>query len=252
VKKDASKLLSVIIPAFRQYLTINKDLKRIKKVLEKIRYHYEIIVVVDGCPKTYKKIKRLKSAKIKVYCLPKNQGKGYAVKFGMKKAKGDYLAFIDAGMEIDPNGLSLLLEHLEWYEADIIVGSKRHPASIVNYPWERKFLSYAYSLLIRLLFGIKIRDSQAGIKIFKKEVLTKVLPVLLIKEYAFDIELLSVAFNFGFQRIYEAPIKLKHNKFNSLINKKILFTIWKMLWDTFAVFYRLKILRYYQKMAKIH
>lgn len=246
--EKTSCFLSVIIPAYKQEKTIAKDLQRIAGILRKIRYDYEIIVVVDGkIDKTYPRAKKLDSPKIKVYQLLKNQGKGEAVRFGMKKARGDYIAFLDAGMEIDPNGISMLLEHLEWYEADIIVGSKRHPASFVNYPLERKFLSIGFYWLARILFGFKIKDTQAGIKIFKREVLEKVLPVLLVKSYAFDVEILSVASSFGFKRIYEAPIKVNYYRFESLTNAATLHTIWRMLWDTAAVFYRLRILRYYDK-----
>ena len=164
----------------------------------------------------------------------------------MKKAKGDYIAFIDAGMEIDPNGLSMLLEHLEWYEGDIVVGSKRHPASKVNYPLERRILSTGYYWLVRLLFGIKVKDTQAGIKVFRREVLEKILPLLMVKRYAFDIELLSVAIRYGFNKIYEAPIKLDY-QFDTLTKASSFKAIKNMLIDTAAVFYRLNILRYYQK-----
>lgn len=244
------KLLSVVIPAFRQEKTIVEDLKRIREVLKKIRYAWEIIVVVDGqVDKTFQKAKRLASAKIRVYQLKENQGKGHAVRFGMTKARGDYVAFLDAGMEIDPNGISMLLEHLEWYDADVIVGSKRHLASQVSYPVERKILSLGFYWLVHFLFGFKVKDTQAGIKIFKREVLEKVLPVLLVKSYAFDIELLSVSYRFGFKRIYEAPIKLNY-QFKSLTKSSTLHAIYKMLWDTAAVFYRLKLLRYYDKERK--
>lgn len=251
MKKESKKLLSVVIPAYKQEKTIVEDLTRIREVLKKIRLAWEIIVVVDGqVDKTYKKAKKLASSKIKIYQLKQNQGKGHAVRFGMKKTRGDYVAFLDAGMEIDPNGLSMLLEHLEWYDADVIVGSKRHLVSQVNYPLERKILSLGFYWLVHFLFGFKVKDTQAGIKIFKRKVLEKVLPVLLVKSYAFDIELLSVAHRFGFKRIYEAPIKLDF-KFGSLTRAATLRTIWKMLVDTAAIFYRLKILRYYDKQRKI-
>lgn len=239
------KLVSVIIPAYQQAATIVKDLTRIQKVLAQIRYPYEIIVVVDGrLDQTYQRAKTLASTQLKVYLNKIRQGKGFTVRYGMTKAKGDYIAFIDAGMEIDPNGISMLLEHLEWYDADIIVGSKRHLASVVKYPWDRKILSWGYYLLVRLLFNVKIKDTQPGIKIFKRRVLQKILPKLLVKNYAFDIEMLSVAHRKGFTRIYEAPIKLKH-RFGSVTDAATLNTIWHMLYDTLAVFYRLKILKYY-------
>lgn len=244
------KLLSVIVPSYKQERTIVKDLRRIEKVLRGIRYDYEIILVVDGrVDKTYEKAKRIKTAKLRVYQYPKNQGKGFALRFGFKKAKGDYIAFIDAGMEIDPNGLSLLLEHLEWYDADIIVGSKRHLASVVFYPLDRQILSLGYYWLVRLLFQFKVKDTQAGIKIFKKRVLRTVLPVLLVKNYALDVEMLAVAHRFGFQKIYESPIKLKF-QFESLTKASTLRAIWNILVDTMAIYYRLNVLRYYDKTRR--
>ena len=244
-KQNKPKLISVIIPAHRQEKTILKDITRIQKALKSIRYPYEIIVVIDGAiDKTYRQIKKLQTHHLKVYLLKANQGKGFAVRYGMTKAKGDYIAFLDAGMEIDPNAISMLIEHLEWYNADIIVGSKRHLASQINYTWDRWLLSWGYYWLVRLLFNVKIKDTQSGIKIFKRKVLTTILPKLLVKQYAFDIEMLSVAHRLGFKRIYEAPIKLKY-QFGPLTDAATLKTIKHMLYDTLAVFYRLKILKHY-------
>ena len=248
-KKEDKQLVSVIIPAFRQSRTIVRNVKEVKAVLEKIRYDYELLVVVDGCRKTYEQAKKARTDKVRIYYLKDNQGKGFAVRYGMKWAKGNCIAFLDAGMEIDPNGISMLLEHMEWYNADIIVGSKRHLVSVINYPFDRKVLSFGFYWLVRILFGVKVKDTQSGIKIYKREVLEKILPVLVIKRYAFDIEMLSVASHFGYKRIYEAPIRLDF-KFDSLTNAATLNTIWKMLWDTAAVFYRLNILKYYDKQVK--
>ena len=240
-------LLSVIVPVYKQEGTIKKDLLRIKKVLDEAGWNYEVVAVIDGeIDRSYQKAKKASSLKLRVYGYKENQGKGYAIRFGIKKAKGDYIAFIDAGMEIHPIGLSMLLQHLVWYDADIIVGSKRHPVSQVNYPSIRKILSWGYYELVRMLFGLKITDTQAGIKVFKKEVLEDILPVLLVKKYAFDIEMLAVAYAFGHKRIFEAPIKFSY-QFTSLTSAATLRTVFLMLWDTIAVFYRLKILRYYEK-----
>lgn len=242
--------LSVIIPAFRQEKTIKKDIENIENVLEQIRYDYEMVVVVDGkVDKTFENAKKVKSKKIKVVGYKKNRGKGYAVRYGMARSSGSYIAFIDAGMELDPNGLSMALEHLEWYDADIIVGSKRHPASQVSYPPLRRFFSFGYQMLNFFLFGLKVRDTQAGLKIFRRKVLEKVLPRLLVKRYAFDVEMLAVANRLGFRRIYEAPIKLGYN-FSDLTHAADWKNILNMLLDTAAVFYRLRILRFYDDRNK--
>lgn len=244
-----AKLVSVIVPAYKQEKTITKDLRRIYSVLGKIRYKTEVICVVDGkvdrtFDKAYKFSKRYNN--IKIYGYDTNKGKGYAVRFGMAKSKGDIIAFIDAGMDLNPNGLSMLLEHFEWYEADIIVGSKRHPASKVDYPWQRRILSIGYQILARLLFGLNIRDTQVGMKFFRREVLEKVLPRLLVKAFAFDIEMLAVANDLGFKRIFEAPIELVMQlKASTIASRGFIRIALLMFLDTLAVFYRLKILRYY-------
>lgn len=243
-------LISVIVPAFRQEQTITQDLRRIKAVLDELRYPTELICVVDGYSDgTFAKASKFAKnyPNVKIIGYKNNRGKGYAVRFGMAESEGDIVGFIDAGMDINPNGLSMLLEHFEWYNADIIVGSKRHPVSKVDYPWQRRILSIGYQLLVWLLFGLKVRDTQVGMKFFKKEVLKKVLPRLLVKAYAFDVEILAVANYLGFKRIYEAPIdiKLGFGGTSTITSQKFLRMVLAMLFDTLAVFYRLKILGYY-------
>ncbi len=224
-------------------------------MLEKLRYPTELICVVDGfVDKTYSIAQKVakKLPNTKVYGYINNKGKGYAVRYGMAKSEGTIIAFIDSGMDIEPNGLSMLLEHFEWYDADIIVGSKRHPASKVSYPWQRRILSFGYQLLNRFLFGLRVRDTQVGLKFFKRGVLEKVLPRLLVKRFAFDVEMLAVANYLGFNRIYEAPIEL-HLDFggrSSVTDKKMIKTLAAMLWDTFAIFYRLRILHFYSDKSK--
>lgn len=250
-KKDFRiNLLSVVVPSFKQERTILRDIKSITKSLDKLECKYEIIVVIDGLvDKTHEKLKRLKNSKIKILSYEKNQGKGHAVRVGMLAAKGDVIGFIDAGMDIHPAGFNMLLNHMEWYDADVIVGSKLHPVSRVNYPLYRKVLSRGYRLLTKLLFGFTIRDTQVGLKFFKRKVVKDVLPRLLVKAYAFDIEILAVSYLLGYKKIYEAPIQLNFK--TNTINKNGMWNIiFLMLWDTAAVFYRLKILNYYKKSSK--
>lgn len=249
--KNKKKFLSVIVPAYKQELTIKKDLENIKDTLEaglSSDYDYEIICVVDGrFDGTEEEAKKVKSPKIRIYSYKENKGKGYAVRYGMKQAKGDLISFLDAGMDISPKGIMMLMAHMDWYNADIIVGSKRHPVSRVNYPFLRKILSFGYHLGVRILFGLDLSDTQSGIKIFKREVVEKILPKLLVKTYAMDIEMLAVAKYLGFERIYEGPIEVTFNKLTSLIKWSTSF--W-MAWDTAAVFYRLHILHYYDDKNK--
>src|SRR3989344_5985371 len=238
-------ILSVIFPAYKQAKTIKKDLENIDSVLQAglKEYDYEIICVVDGMvDRTFEQAQKANSKKLKVLSYKENQGKGYAVRFGMVRAKGHLISFLDSGMDISPNGIMMLMAHMEWYNADVIVGSKRHPVSRVNYPLRRRIYSIGYHLGVKFLFGLPLTDTQSGIKIFKRKVVEKVLPRLLVRTYAMDIEMLSVAKYLGFGRIYEAPIEVRFDKRTSRIRWH---TIFHMVLDTIAVFYRLKIIRYY-------
>lgn len=243
--------LSVIVPAYKQEKTIAKDLKRIKKVLSQLRYSSELICVVDGLiDKTFNNASKIDGLRVVGYAT--NKGKGHAVRYGMARSCGQIVAFIDSGMDINPNGLSMILEHFEWYKADIIVGSKRHPASKVNYPWQRKILSWGYQMGVKILFGLNIKDTQVGLKCYRREVLESVLPRLIVKNFAFDIEILAVAHHLGFNRIFEAPIevKLDFGKNSTVTSRKLLIFIYNMALDSLAIFYRLHVLKYYDNKSK--
>lgn len=239
------KLLSIVVPAYKKGSTIARDLKNINSVLEQglKDYDYEIICVVDGyLDNTYEEASKINLPKLKVIGYPENKGKGYAVRYGIARSKGDLVSFIDAGMEISPKSIMMLMAHMEWYNADIIVGSKRHPVSRVNYPLFRHITSIGYHFGVKMLFDLPVTDTQSGIKVFKREVLKKILNRLLVDKYAMDIEMLAVAKYLSFDRIYEAPIEVIFDQKTSAISWKVIF---KMAWDTLAVFYRLRILHYY-------
>jgi glycosyltransferase involved in cell wall biosynthesis len=241
------KLLSIVVPAYLQEKTIARDLKYLTKTLSRLKILHEIIVVVDGLDdKTLENANKIKSKNIKVLSYPVNKGKGYAVKHGVLKARGNVIGFIDAGMDIDAEGIRMLLNHMDWYNADVIVGSKLHPVSQVTYPPIRRVLSWGYRIFTRLLFGFKIRDTQVGLKIFKRKVVKEVFPKLLVKKFAFDVEILAVAYSLGYTRIYEAPVRLTFGSSN-ITSKNLWKIILHMLWDTLAVYYRIKILNYYKK-----
>lgn len=251
MQRSGPKLLSLIIPVYLQEKTIAKNLRLILGALDLLKIPVELIVVVDGRDdKSYEEAKKVQAPNLMVVGYHTNHGKGYAVRFGMAKSHGDIIGFMDAGGDLHIESLSMMLEHFRWYNADIIVGSKRHPVSKVNYPRQRKILSWGYQMLIRILFGLSIRDSQAGMKLYRRAVLEDVLPRLLVKQFAFDIEILSVAHRLGYRRIYEAPIELDFNGKSSITSANFWKIIFNMLWDTMAVFYRLKILKYYDNTNK--
>jgi hypothetical protein len=146
-------------------------------------------------------------------------------------------------MELDPRAIETFIVLMRQGDYDVVVGSKRHPASKVSYPTFRRLQSWVYQVLIRLMFNLDVRDTQTGLKLFRRHVLVDVLPLLAVKRFAFDLELLVVAKHLGYRKITEAPITLDY-QFSSTIGPGAVFDA---MWDTAAIFYRRYILRYYDR-----
>ncbi len=234
--------LSVIVPAYREAHHIQDNLGKLLRELEGLGRAYEVIVVSDGnTDETAREAERVVSPHIKVIEYNRNMGKGYALRCGVAHSSGELVTFIDADMELDPRYIKGFIAVMESFDCDAVVGSKRHPMSNVHYPPIRRFQSLMYQLLVRSLFRVRVRDTQTGLKLFRRDVLEEVVPLLAIKRFAFDLELLVVARQLGYSNVMEAPVNLDY-KFESTANLK---ATWQVLWDTAAIFYRLHVVRFY-------
>ncbi|MCK5269046.1 MAG: glycosyltransferase [Spirochaetes bacterium] len=239
--------LSVIIPAYNEGRVIKKALEKTIEIITREFSEFEIIVVNDGSTDSTDKTVRdlLKNKKykniIKLLSLSQNVGKGWAIKKGFEISSGKYIAFYDADLEIFPDHITRYLEILKKNKADAVVGSKRHPESNLEYSRLRTIISNTYYWFNRIFFGLKVRDTQSGMKVFKREILVRTLPKLLVKRFAFDLELLVNILDQG-GKIIEAPLEIKgHTHFGTIGIR----SLWHAFVDTMAVFYRKKILKYY-------
>lgn len=237
-------VLTVVAPAFNQEDTIVRNIGLIADRLETIGVDYELILVSDGSSDdTFAEAASVSGDRVRVLGYDRNMGKGYAIRTGSRAARGRWVAWVDSDLDLDPAGIGEFLRRAQEHDLDVVVGSKRHPESTVDYPAKRRIFSWGFQQMVRLLFRLDVRDTQVGMKLFRRDVLREVLPVVLVKRYAFDVEVLAVANNFGFDRIVEAPIALDYQFSGSGMNWR---AISHALWDTAAVFYRLRITRFYQ------
>lgn len=236
--------ISILIPAYNEEKKIGKTLISLLETLEKTNWVYEIIVICDGGQdRTYPVANQYSSAQVKIFGYPQNRGKGYALKYGFHQAEGNLIIFFDAGLEMDPGHILTIVDFYDKTKIPVIIGSKRHPDSRVLYPWKRQVLSRAAQLMVKMLFAMDVRDSQVGLKLFKHEVLAKIFPKVLVKKFAFDIELLALAHHYGYP-IAEVPVDLKMDFGHSSVNLK---SVKDSFLDTLAIFYRLQVLKYYDK-----
>jgi glycosyltransferase involved in cell wall biosynthesis len=210
----------------------------------------ELIVVSDGSidGTTERLLESRGESGIRVIHYDRNLGKGYAVKAGTLASHGDWIGLVDADLDLDPSAIPAYLELARREQLDFAIGSKRHPDSVVDYPRSRRAASWLYQQLNRLLFRLDVRDTQVGLKLFSRRVAEDVLPLLLVKQFAFDLELLAVATSLGYGRIRELPVRLDYRFSGSGVGSV---AVLAALVDTAAIFYRLRILRTYERKRRL-
>jgi glycosyltransferase involved in cell wall biosynthesis len=235
--------LSLVLPAYNEGSSIEVSLDALDRVVKDTKLRYEILVVDDGSTDST----RLNATRyagrnghVRVISYDRNVGKGHAVKTGFMQANGDAVVFVDSDLEIDLGTISGYLGALR--HGDIVIASKWHPESIVEMPLIRRILSHSFNVLVRLMTGANLRDTQAGLKAMKKSAFKDIFPRLSVKRYAFDVELLAVANLYGLE-VVEMPVNLQMRALFSLSE------VWKMFLDLLGITYRLRVIRWYQRAS---
>ncbi len=247
--KNLKEKISIVMPAYNEENHIQASIEETVKTFNDFGCAWELIVIDDGSSDaTYLKASELTNkypGKLFVKRNPLNLGKGRALKKSLHYISGDYVVFLDADMDLHPIQVQALFDIMRLDNADIVIGSKLHPNSVVaGYPYQRRFITLMYYLLVKFLFKLPCHDTQTGLKLFKAEVLRKVFPRILVKKFAFDLEVLANAHYLGY-RIAEAPIVLNSKGRYGRIGIKAVLTTF---WDTLAIFYRMYIAKYYDRI----
>ncbi len=238
--------LTVVLPFYNPGPAIRRTVERTVEVLGSRGITFEVVAVSDGCTDGSENLLRdISHESVKVVVLPVRAGKGRALREGLLLGRGRYLGFLDGDGDVPPDLLAEFMDLVEADQPDVLIGNKRHLRSQVVYPVARRLYSWGYQQLVRAMFRLDVRDTQAGIKLVRRDVLADVLPVMLEQGYAFDLELLVVARHFGHEHVKDAPIRIGR-RFSSTISPTV---IVEMLADTFAIWWRLHVRRSYDLPA---
>lgn len=244
VSTGASRLLpevdlTVVVPFYNPGDLLRPNLLSLVESLRAAGATFEVITVEDGCTDgSPASIADLDPATVRRLSLPRNSGKGAALRVGLCEGRGRYVGFIDADGDIDPALWRPFLGLVRLYEPDVIIGSKRHPLSEIgsSVTWTRRWLSRGYQAMVRLLFPmLPVNDTQVGIKVFRRELLAEVLPLTVERRFVFDLELLIVAWRRGYRRIMPAPVTLGRQGPSTVTFR----AVWYMLIDTLALAWRM-------------
>lgn len=203
--------VAIIIPAYNEQKRIARILERYSEYFSNQSQHkVQLLIVLNGCTDKTKEV--VQSAQEKYACITMIEapeaGKGHAIKYGFLDALShdyDEIGFVDADMATEPQYFDELIRKINRYDGIIasryMHGAQVHPPRPFIKQWGRILF---YNSLVKMLFGLWYADFQCGAKLFKRHVIEKIAPLLTIKQWAFDVELLYLCKKFGF-KVAEIP-----------------------------------------------
>lgn len=214
--------ISVVFPAYNEESNIGTLIDQTIQILPEFTDKWEIIVVDDGSTNRTEDIVRRYTNNISIIRHPSNMGYGAALKSGIISAKNDLIFFTDSDLQFDIKELSKLLQWVSEY--DIVIGYRTKRQD----PFYRRVNAFGWNTLVRLMFGLKVRDINCAFKIFRRSVFDKI--KIDAVGAMVNTDILSQAVKYGF-RIKEVPIthypRLKGKQTGAKI--KVIFKAFKEL-----------------------
>lgn len=232
--------LSVVVPFYNPGSALRPTVKELVATLRSIGLGFEVICVSDGATDGSEDTLHGESPDVVRVVRQPHAGKGQALRSGFAGATGRYVGFIDADGDLPPSQLSTFVRFADG-TADVVAGSKLQPGSNIALPPLRRVYSWAWQLLTFALFRLRVRDTQTGLKLIRREVLDEVLPRTKETGFAFDVELLVVARHLGHTKVVEVPVVIL-KRHRSTVSAR---TGLVMALDLFRIFWRLHVSRAY-------
>jgi dolichyl-phosphate beta-glucosyltransferase len=205
---------SIIIPAYNESERLAVSLPKVQDYVHASGLQAEIIVVNDGSTDdTAEVVRRFARLRPDVRLLenPGNRGKGYSVRNGMLNATGDVMLFTDADLSSPIREAGKLFAAIG-QGADVAIGSRWLQAELQTerQPWFRQLYGRLFNLALRIVLGLKYRDTQCGFKAFTREAAHTIFSRQHIERWGFDPELLFLADKFRLRTV-EVPVEWAHD-----------------------------------------
>lgn len=217
--------LSLIIPVYNEEKIIEKTLTQVLLCLENKKYGWEVVMVDDGSQdRTASIVKGFNNKHIRFFRSKFNEGKGAAIRAGVRVARGKFILFSDADLSVPIHFVDLLLARLE-KEGDVAIGSRRVEGSriIKHQGTIRELLGRSFTFLSRIVTFTNISDFTCGFKAFKKEVAIAIFSKTVLNRWAYDSEIIFLAKKFRY-KIVEVPVDWKNRKDSRVLISSAIFT----------------------------
>lgn len=239
---DSRVELTVVVPFYNPGAALRPTVERLVRCLQDEQVAYEVLAVSDGSTDgSERTIMDLEGVRVIDHRV--NQGKGAALHLGFASARGSWIGFVDADGDINPEHLVAYLRVAREGNHAGVYADKRHDASLSASSPFRKLVSLFYSTLVATLFMLGMRDTQTGCKVLRRDVLATLLPRMLERRFAFDLEFFVAAKAAGIRGFVGAPVRLEERVAGSTVTSK---AILRTIRDTFTIYGRLHFTRQYR------
>ena len=207
--------LSIVIPAYNEGLRIGNTLAKVRNYLATRNYPVELIVVDDGSTDETAQILEdveQRHRAMRVLRNERNRGKGFSVRRGVLEAQGRFVLFTDADLSAPIEEANKLLAALESTGADAAVGSRALERRLIgiHQPWFREWAGRFFNVLVRFFTGLKVRDTQCGLKLFRRASTRRAFELQRIEGFGFDPEVLFLIERLG-GKLAEVPVRWDDN-----------------------------------------
>ena len=210
--------LSVVVPSYKSAGILERNLPVLLAYLNQQDYSWEVIVVDDGSNDQG----ATKEVCLSLGCIfcgnEKNQGKGAAVRTGMKAARGLFRIFTDADIPYELDAIATMLRYLDFKEFQLVIGDRNLKGStyLEEISGLRKFTSVFFTRFVGTIVTANFFDTQCGLKGFRGDVADYIFRHARLNGFAFDVELLYIALKQNFE-IKRIPVRLMSNKEKSTV-----------------------------------
>jgi dolichyl-phosphate beta-glucosyltransferase len=209
--------ISIVIPAYNEERRLPATLDSVLDYLRQATFSSaEVLVVDDGSRDGTALVARdfaSRYPEVRLLENPGNRGKGYAVRHGMLKAKGDWILFSDADLSAPIAELDKLLAAARERGARVAIGSRALDRSLIKIHQSvfRENAGRIFNLCMRLVTGLPLWDTQCGFKLFEAGAAREIFRRQKLDGFSFDVEALFLARKLGFRTI-EVPVRWSHTE----------------------------------------
>lgn len=204
---DQIPRVSIVIPAKNEEGRLPASIREIRQTFPSEAWEF-LLVIEPGSDRSEEVARRETDGdpRFEILLNPIAQGKGYAVKTGVLRARGEWIFFMDADLSVPLRFVPGFLQFAG--EGDVLIGSRRHSESRieVRQPFAREAAGRLFNRMLRLAGATRFSDTQCGFKAFRRTAAREIFSRVRLAGFGFDVEVMALAETLGF-RVLELPVE---------------------------------------------